>query len=841
MTSNMNKLKFGYKEKRKTKVNTLNNDYKEKYFLVFFVATAIMLAIMLPLIIYNGGYFLYYGDYNSQQIPFYKHVHDAVSEGGLFGWDWGTDLGSPLFTAYSFYNIGSPFFWITELFPESVTITLIPILLAVKTGVSALTAYAFIRRFVLNRYACFIGAMLYAFSGFQAYNVFFNHFHDAVAFFPLLLLSLEMNVKDNRKGVFGLCVALCGIVNYYFFISEVVFVIIYFIIRCTDKSFKITFKKFIKLAFEAVSGTFIACIVLVPSYYSICDNPRVDEYLTGTDMIVYSDKFRILRIIQSFFMMPDPPARVNLFNSETARWASIAGYLPMFSMAGVIAFMRAKKKNWMKNLIIISTVFAFVPVLNSSFQLFKGTYYARWFFMPILIMCVMTASAFDDDNASSDESIDLKKGIPLVAIVLAACIAVFFLPVTNENGKYEFFQIAEYPELFYIQIIVSVALFAELIYVVYRLKRNTKYVRTVSLFTCMACAVSMMSTVYYGVAQGPEPERYISVVIKGGDNIKLPTYDEAGFYRIESSENTDNWPMLWGYSTIRAFNSTVSTSIMKFYNMLGIERNVASRPEKTCYALRSLLSVKYYFNEADTQYSSSSDYKSNLLGINRFSSLDESSKAKDNKNTLNMRGFNYINSQNGFDVYENKCYIPMGFAYNTYLTYDELSKLSTENKTRNLISSLVLTDEQIKKYEDILTHYNLNEYNGDSTYIKACSDKRLKSCSEFKTDNKGFSAEIDIPQSSLVFFSVPYDKGFTAYVNGKKVEIEEVDGGLMAVLCNKGNNKIRFDYELYGLRQGIILSLTGIVLLAGYVLVCRRFSHIKRVKEKVTSIDFYDE
>lgn len=838
----MNRLKNSIaKQKSKRDFNSLDSDHKEKYLIVFSAAALIMLVIMLPLIIYNGGYFLYYGDFNSQQIPFYKHVGEAIANGGLFGWDWGTDLGSPLFTSYSFYNTGSPFFWITEIFPKSITISLIPFLLAIKTGVSALTSYAYMRRFLKNTNACFIGAMLYAFSGFQAYNVFFNHFHDAVAFFPLLLLALEMNVQDNKKGVFALCVALCGVVNYYFFISEVIFVIIYFIIRCTDKNFNITIPKFLKLAFEAVAGTFIACVVLVPSYYSICDNPRVDEYLTGTDMIVYSDKFRILRIIQGFFMMPDPPARVNLFNSETARWASIAGYLPMFSMAGVIAFMRAKKKNWMKNLIITSIVFAFVPVLNSAFQLFKGTYYARWFFMPILIMCLMTAYVFDDENALSDEPVDIKKGIPLVAVVLAASLAVFFLPSADDDGKYQFFEIAEYPELFYIQFFVSAALFAGLLAVVYYFKKNKKYVRTVSFVTCLACAVSMMSTVYYGVAQGPNPDIYISRAVNGAENITLPLYEEAGFYRIETSENTDNWPMLWGYSTIRAFNSTVSTSIMKFYDMLGIERNVASRPEKTFYALRSLLSVRYYFDESkneETELSGSQNEK--LFGINRFSSLDSDNEKVRNNNTLNMRGFSYINSQNGFNVYENKNYIPMGFAYDTYLTYDEFSNLSTENKTRNLISSLVLNQDQIKKYYDILTHYDINEYNGDSTYIDACKEKKSKSCSKFEPDNDGFSAEIKLSKKSLVFFSVPYDKGFSAKVNGKKAEIEEVDGGLMAVVCDKGENKIRFDFELYGLNQGIALSLSGIVLLAGYVLVLKRLSRTKKEREKVKSIDFYE-
>ncbi|MFQ8832263.1 MAG: hypothetical protein ACLR7U_04905 [Ruthenibacterium lactatiformans] len=34
-----------------------------------------------------------------------------------------------------------------------------------------------------------------------------------------------------------------------------------------------------------------------------------------------------------------------------------------------------------------------------------------------------------------------------------------------------------------------------------------------------------------------------------------------------------------------------------------------------------------------------------------------------------------------------------------------------------------------------------------------------------------------------MFFSVPYDEGFTATVNGVEAEIERVDGGLSAVLC----------------------------------------------------------
>ena len=47
-----------------------------------------------------------------------------------------------------------------------------------------------------------IGGLLYAFSGFQLFNIFFNHFQDVTAFFPLLLIAMEELVSQNRRGVF---------------------------------------------------------------------------------------------------------------------------------------------------------------------------------------------------------------------------------------------------------------------------------------------------------------------------------------------------------------------------------------------------------------------------------------------------------------------------------------------------------------------------------------------------------------------------------------------------------------------------------------------------------------
>jgi len=149
---------------------------KELGLSTFFLALFIATAFFIPYIISGHGYFIFYGDFNVQQIPFYQLCHDAVRSGN-FGWNWNTDLGSPFIPAYSFYTLGSPFFWLTIPFPNHFLPYLMGPLLILKFACAALTSYFFIRRFTRTPFAAQIGALLYAFSGFSIYNIFFNHFH----------------------------------------------------------------------------------------------------------------------------------------------------------------------------------------------------------------------------------------------------------------------------------------------------------------------------------------------------------------------------------------------------------------------------------------------------------------------------------------------------------------------------------------------------------------------------------------------------------------------------------------------------------------------------------------
>lgn len=660
-----------------------------------------------------------------------------------------------------------------------------------------MTAYAYIRRFVRNKNAALIGGMLYAFSGFQLFNIFFNHFHDVTAFFPLMLITMEERVNNNRRGVFALSVALMGIINYFFFTGQVVFLIIYLLVRLKSPDFNITWKKFFSLAIEAVIGVMIACVMLVPSALAILGNYRINERLYGLNLVAYSDKTRIPRIIQSFFMIPDVPARPNLFSTDNAKWASIGGYLPMFSMAGVIAFSKSRKQHWTKRLIIVCIICAFIPVLNSMFYTFNSSYYARWYYMPILIMAVMTAQAFDD------RSVDFKGGIKICLTMLAAFSLISLLPKKDDDGNVTWLHLSNYRIYFCLTIAICVAGLI-LLWQIDKSRRVGKpYMKKALIATFVSCVVCTGAVVYFGAMLGTYGEIFVNNGLKGSENLSLEV-EENQFYRVDISENYDNYPMFWGLSSMRAFQSIVPGSIMEFYSEIGVQRDVASRAPLEKHTLRGLFSVKYYFDKVYSDKKETYTYK------------------------IDLPGFQYLEEQNGFYVYENKYYLPMGFTYDYCITDELADKYTDQTKERILMRALVLDVEQEKKYEDIIESLPVEESVGlnDTTYIEDCEERAEETCSSFIYDSDGFDAEITLENSKLVFFSVPYDDGWTAYINGKPVEVEKVSYGFMAVKAEAGENKIEFRYKTVGLKEGGIITISGILLLGVYLFVTRKNKNV---------------
>ena len=105
--------------------------------------------------------------------------HDAIRSGNI-GWNHLTDLGVNFIGSYSFYLLGSPFFWLTIPFPGEWLQYLMGPLFILKFGCASLSGYIYLHRYAKNPNTALLASLLYAFSGYSIYNIFFNHFHEAI-------------------------------------------------------------------------------------------------------------------------------------------------------------------------------------------------------------------------------------------------------------------------------------------------------------------------------------------------------------------------------------------------------------------------------------------------------------------------------------------------------------------------------------------------------------------------------------------------------------------------------------------------------------------------------------
>ena len=748
----------------------------------------------LPFYLLDGGFFHYAGDFNSQQISFYRYMNGFVKGAGYpdsaFAgaprntFSWATDLGSGVMNAYSFYLYGSPFFWLSVLLPQSWLPYMMVPLLVLKFGVAGGGAYLYLRRYVKNANYAVLGACLYALSGFAVYNVFFNHFVDVVALFPYLLWALDEAIYEDRHGLFAFWVAVNLLNNYFFFVGQVIFLCIYFVCKLTAKDFRLTARKFGHLLWESVLGVAMGCLLLFPAVLSLLQNPRTIDLSSGWGFLTYAKVQQYLAILLSWILPPDSPYLTSVWSEGVIKWTSMTAYLPLCSLAGAMAYWRSRKADSKKRIVAVCAVCALVPVLNSAFYALNSSYYARWYYMPTLILAAMTVNALEDPD------IDLDAPARGIGWIMLATLVFAVVPVRDDTTETWSFGVLKNPGQFFA--VLGFGLLGLMLYRVLcsKWRQDSRFAqRMTAAVLVFACAFTM---VHIGIGKFGQWHTDSDLVEQDTNALLLKNDLPEGDYRIDTYKIHDNIGMWLDKSCLQYFGSTAAPSILSFYPGLGVKRDVRSEPEITNYALRGLLSVEYLITTPEK----------------RESFKDEADE-----------GWTYLADVDGYTLYHNDNYVPMGFTYDYYVTEATYETSIKTLRSNLLMRALVLTDEDVAQYGKYLTELSedmLNDLHYDS-YTQDCADRRAHSCSVFQMNNAGFHAEITLDKANLVFFSVPYDDGFTAYVNGEKTDILRVDEGLMAVLCPAGASSIDFVYQAAGLSASRVVTAVAIPVWVVYV------------------------
>ncbi len=815
-------MEITYYKKRPTHIRLIQ---------VGLLAFLLYVLSVLPIFISRKLPFFYYGDYNVQQIPFYIQAHRAIRNGELL-WNWHVDFGGSMITFFSFYLLGSPFFWITLPFPESFIPHMMPFIMALKYAVCAMTSYFYIRRKVVRDESAILGALLYAFSGFNACNIVFNHFTDVVAFFPLYLYLFEnllevdhhkdhwFYIPGGRKFIaFALMTMFMSVLNYYFFFGQLVFFAMYFVL-CYIPGNRIwqILRMALRVLVAGAIGVLCAGVYFLPSVLSVTGNDRISKVLMGYDMVSYPSMNMLWDILKSMVMIPDIIGKGTVFYTGTVRVSSLAVYLPVFGIAGVVAYflMTKLRKDPYKRVLLCSLIFAVIPVLNASFSAFNENYYARWFYMPILIMAMVTVRVVE-----RGASRPMKTGVITTSFLFLLILMISVLPSYNDSGEVVDLGLIENNSIYIIQVIWTSIMTIGLILVTYMvpkcirripfitkseegLKHPIMRIHVYIALTMLGCVITTHAVLKCGSS-------LITDFGKAQWEIQMleskPELPGDEFFRDETDNTATNYDMVWGISSLHSFISTIPGETFNFLNNVAdIGRTVETRIPPEYIGLRAILSNKYYLENV----------RINDNGL--FKTGD------------GIEGFNFVGSQNGFDIYLNNNYIPMGFAYDYYITESDFEEIvDYEIRDRLLSVAVVLDDVDADYCSDIMKELPKGYYEEAlpfDMFTQNCEDRKATACESFDTDTHGFTARTaNLESEKMIFFSVPDCRGFTVTVDGEETDTFTADYGMMAIRVPAGVHTIRADYVPDGYSKGFVMSVVGLILLIGYSFFVRFYKH----------------
>ena len=157
-----------------------------------------------------------------------------------------------------------------------------------------------------------------------------------------------------------------------------------------------------------------------------------------------------------------------------------------------------------------------------------------------------------------------------------------------------------------------------------------------------------------------------------------------------------------------------------------------------------------------------------------------------------------------------------GDSYGPYFTTYRWNIINTgkHRDEKELLVELKIKDD----YIDITNAYFYYE-NSKSTE-KLLKEINKKKCKVERFGSSRINAKIYVPNGkTCVLCTIPYDQGWETKVDGINVEMEKAAGVLCSFDAEPGEHYVEMEYSPRGRKQGIALSLIGLIILTLYLKV----------------------
>lgn len=149
---------------------------------------------------------------------------------------------------------------------------------------------------------------------------------------------------------------------------------------------------------------------------------------------------------------------------------------------------------------------------------------------------------------------------------------------------------------------------------------------------------------------------------------------------------------------------------------------------------------------------------------------------------------------------------------------ENLGSVLVECKGEHSSQSFVFTGNNLSWFQcsyDI-ENIKLTVYNRKAYYEKVDQYLQDRKNSEFictSFSSNHIVGTVNNDKSAVLFFSIPYNKGWNIYIDGEKAELLKVNYGFIGAYLEAGNHDIVLRYQIPYFKISLVISLIGVALI----------------------------
>ncbi len=804
-------------------------------------------------------------DFFHQYGPMLSELFDRIKSGESLIYSFNLGLGIPFFR--NFFNyLSSPLNILMFLFNRNNLIMSYSIIIAIRASITSVTMSYFLKKKFDFKNNYIIGlSILYSFSTYFTAYYFNVMWLDGMLLLPLIILGIENIINKNNGILYTISLTLMLYTNYFIAYMICIFSVIYFIsyliIKINKKNIKLMLKRCLKFAICSLLSGMLMCWALIPMFEGL----STTNATTGTMPETQYYAFTLFEFLKNHITGIKP----TVFASGISNAPNISCGILIFALS-LLFFIN--KKISLKRKIVYGCILIF---LIASFYLAPLDYIWHAFHVPndlpyrysfIYSFVLIIISTY---------SLKYIKEQKFLTVLITYFILMIFITYLYFSG---YDNISE-------KMIYCNYIFLSIYFVIYTLfhfrNKLKKYLLPIFLVTiCTECVLSINDN--WDILQYID-EFYSSYSDIHKSVEKVKNNDNELFYRTEKNTiltfNDGAWYDYYGQTT---FSSMAYNNLSVLNNNLGMPGNFINsyyyKQNTPIYDM--MFDIKYTIgNNSDlkrySEYLNRNDtltYKFNyniglMYGVN---------------NTIKNFKYNYINPleyQNNFIynttniedtlyrlnllnkeiVFQNDDETLVKFTYEN-ISNDNIYFYSNNSLVKYLIIDNDAYYKNDTKLSDIALHSNIdiNSYNTyDEAYVinKYINNKTFDiyvaysnylneeidvytidndkfinafnilnknkiNITEFKEDT--IIGNVNLDRYLSIYTSIPYDNGWSVFVNGKKINTYKIADSLLGFDLNKGKNNIKLVYRPHNIYIWLSISIITLISSILYLIIKKK-------------------